>query len=103
MPGTLTTRIPPPRASLMASGPMLAIDASPVRTMASRVDCSGTRSSVSRLNCGVPRQWPGTASYSMRSPGTVRTNFQGPLPTGLSRKPLAPTASMYFFGITSLP
>src|SRR5439155_13142440 len=41
-----------------------------------------------------------TASYSMRSPGTLRTNFQGPLPTGLSRDPLAPTVSMYFFGMT---
>ena len=101
MPGTLTIFIPPARASLTASGPMLPIAASPVRTIARRVLCSGTSSSVRRLNCGVPRQCGYvTASYSMRSPGTLRTNFHGPLPIGFSRNPLAPTVSMYFFGMT---
>jgi len=41
-----------------------------------------------------------TASYSILSPGMLWTNFQGPLPIGLSRNPLAPTVSMYFFGMT---
>ncbi len=36
----------------------------------------------------------------MRSPGTLRTNFHGPLPIGFSRNTLAPTVSMYFFGMT---
>ena len=72
-----------------------------MRTIARRVLCSGTRSSVIFLNCGVPRQCGVvTASYSMRSPGTLRTNFHGPLPIGFSRKPFVPTVSMYFFGIT---
>ena len=80
---------------------MLTMPASPVRTIAMRVLCSGTSRSVSFLNWGVPRQCdPPAASYSMRSPGTSRTNFHGPLPIGFSRKPLVPTASMYFFGIT---
>ena len=53
-----------------------------------RVLVSGTRSSVILLNCGVPRQCGVvTASYSMRSPGTLWTNFHGPLPIGLSRNP----------------
>ena len=80
---------------------MLAMPASPVRTIAMRVLVSGTRSSVIFLNCGVPRQCGVvTASYSMRSPGTFLTNFHGPLPIGFSRKPFVPTVSMYFFGIT---
>ena len=35
----------------------------------------------------------------MRSPGTLRTNFHGPLPIGFLRNSSSPTFSMYFFGM----
>ena len=56
VPGTDSTSSPPREALSMVSGPIEAIAASPVRTMAMRVLSSGTSRICRSLKCGVPRQ-----------------------------------------------
>ena len=57
VPGTETTRSLAFSTSRIDSGLMLAMWASPVRVMATRVLSSGTSKMTSFLKCGVPRQW----------------------------------------------
>ena len=95
VPGTDSTSSPAREAASMVSGPIEAIAASPVRTMATRVLSSGTSRMCRSLKCGRPRQCGVvTAVSSMRSPGTLRTNFQGPLPIGFLRNSSSPTFSI---------
>ena len=56
VPGTDSTSSPPRTALRMVSGPIEAIAASPVRTIAMRVLSSGTIRTCRFLKCGVPRQ-----------------------------------------------
>ena len=52
------------------------------------------------MKCGRPRQCGMvTAVNSIRSPGTLRTNFQGPLPIGFLRNSSSPTRSIYPLGM----
>src|SRR5215813_6890272 len=69
---------------------------SPRRSIARRVDSSGTIRNVRTLYFGVPaRQWNGTASSLMCEPVTCSTKRYGPLPTGLRAKTSSPLASRY--------
>ena len=56
VPGTASTSSPARVAPIMVSGPIEAIAASPVRTMATRVLSSGTSRTCRSLKLGVPRQ-----------------------------------------------
>ena len=67
-----------------ASGgtPPMRASPSPLSIMLMRASGSVTVRKTRRDTSGRPRKWPGTAASSMNSPGTPRTQRNGPLPIG---------------------
>ena len=92
--GITSVRTPTFFSSSTYSPPISMTSTLPARSMAMRVAGSGTFTNTSRFQCGTARQWFSTASYTMRSPRTCSTNFQGPVATGCRSAPCSPAVSM---------